>query len=452
MSDTFPYPKVLVVCCNPFSRERSNGMTMSNLFEGWPKDRLAQIFVVTITTIPPAYDVCERYWKISPVSCLMSLAGIRRNGALTQREGTDLAEAHQKAPWWYRCLMYLNRRTRIGVFAEPIRELLFTPSVLITRQLQLWIESFKPDVIYTMLGSLHMINLVMSISKEYSIPVVPHFTDDWPVTAYSGCVGGRWLLKRTQQSLARLLARSPVRLTIGDEMAEEYSRRYGGDFLAFMNCVDANLFRSAIERSPEHSVIKLVYMGGLLLNRWRSLSLIGTCLEGLRAEGINAELLIYTSPESIRSFRTLLDRPPVMRLAGWVKNSDVPRIIEASDIMIHVESFDKSITKYTRFSMSTKIPECLMAGRCILAFGPMELASMRYIYDARVGLTVGEQDPDLLRDGLRRYLRNSDLRQDCGRRAREVALQRHEAFGQRDRFRKAIATSLRKNVETRLSS
>lgn len=421
-------------------------MTMSNLFEGWPKDRLAQIFVVTITNIPPAYDVCERYWKISPVSCLMSLAGIRRNGALTQREETNLAEAHQNAPWWYKWLMHLNRRTKIGVCAEPIREKLFKPSVLFSRELKLWIQSFKPDVIYTMLGSLHMINLVKAISKEYAIPVVPHFTDDWPVTAYGGCVGGRRLLRETQKSLAELLARSPVRLTIGDKMAKEYSRRYGGEFLAFMNCVDANLFRypnHPNEPSTKDKAIKLVYMGGLLLNRWQSLSLIGSCLEELRAEGINAELLIYTAPESVKGFKSLLDRPPTMRLAGWVKNSDVPGIIDASDIMIHVESFDKNITKYTRFSMSTKIPECLMAGKCMLAFGPMEIASMQYIFENGVGLTVGEQDPELLRDELRRYLRDSELRRACGRRARELALIRHEAFGQRDRFRKAISAAVR---------
>src|ERR1039458_7735347 len=73
------YPRILVVDATPFSRKMNNGIVKSNLFQGWPKDSLAQI---VYSNVQPHFDVCERYWALTKTTVLLSALGIQRQAAI----------------------------------------------------------------------------------------------------------------------------------------------------------------------------------------------------------------------------------------------------------------------------------------------------------------------------------------------------------------------------------
>jgi hypothetical protein len=73
------YPRVLVIDPTPFNRNRNNGIVKSNLFEGWPKDCLAQ---VDYSNIQPGFDVCERYWRLRKLEIVKGMFGFVTSGEL----------------------------------------------------------------------------------------------------------------------------------------------------------------------------------------------------------------------------------------------------------------------------------------------------------------------------------------------------------------------------------
>ena len=56
------YPRVLVVTADPISRQTGLGITMSNLFQGWPKGKIAQVVAYPSRPDP---DICDNFWQVS---------------------------------------------------------------------------------------------------------------------------------------------------------------------------------------------------------------------------------------------------------------------------------------------------------------------------------------------------------------------------------------------------
>jgi glycosyltransferase involved in cell wall biosynthesis len=108
-------------------------------------------------------------------------------------------------------------------------------------------------------------------------------------------------------------------------------------------------------------------------------------------------------------------------------------------VLLHVEAFDDTVRAYTRLSLSTKIPQYMSSGRPILAYGPGELASCRYIADCDCGRVVGVQDPLALAKATRELASDALVRLGLGRRGWQLACQRHNADKERERFRELLA-------------
>jgi glycosyltransferase involved in cell wall biosynthesis len=472
------FPRVLVICDNPFCAERNNGMMLVSLFRGWPEGSIAQVYVESSNSIPPDFSVCRRYWKISPVSAVAGIFGRPKMCEVVPRIECNLQRVFQELPPWRRALVAVARYGWSVRFVEPARELLYGVRSLLSKPLKDWIGRFSPELVYSMLGTVHIMKLSLDVATEFDLPIAPHFTDDWLTTNYKRCWGGNMLRSRMQRHFKQILARAPIGLTGSEDMAEAYAARYGGSFRSFVPCVDSSQFRpppkradsnplepepgtgtpanhrpdchaggvgctlsptteDSLERIVEHRV-RLLYLGGLHSDRWRALQEIGFALRELAREGYVCEFEIYTQPDAIALFGTTLDIPPVMRVAGWVPNHQVPQLVRNADILVHVESFEPQARKYVHLSMSTKIPEYMMAGRCIFAYGPSEVASIKYIQKTGAGITVGIQDMALLRSRLADILRSRDERERLGSKARAIALERHEATRERERFRNVL--------------
>src|SRR6516165_12513815 len=56
------YPRVLFLTPCAFNSVTGGGVTFSNLFRGWPRDRLATI---TDDPVPVCRDVCDQYYFLS---------------------------------------------------------------------------------------------------------------------------------------------------------------------------------------------------------------------------------------------------------------------------------------------------------------------------------------------------------------------------------------------------
>ncbi len=433
--DSLNYPRVLLIDGFAIGSPSASGVTLANLYQGWPNDRIAQVYGDIVAPDPA---ICPRSWKISwadvPVDRFMRklLAG-REDQILGKRTSGLPAGIGGK-----------KRSKRSG--NGKLRSIASAWADLLPFSLPAafwnWIADFRPQLIYSQLSNIRLMNLVLAVSRRFSLPIVPHFMDDWATTHYRSSVFSRPPRRILLCRLGEIIRRSPLGMTISDAMAQEYQRRYGIPFTSFMNCVQTPRQCPPLPKHSENCPLKFVYVGGLHLNRHQALEELGRAITVLRGEGFNIEAEVYAPADDISHFGTALEATGAIRVAGSLRPEEVTAVLLDADVVVHVESFDESTRQYVRYSLSTKIPQYMATGRPILAYGPDEAASCKYVKDRGCGLVVGRQDFKELLSAARQLSQSHDVRESLGRRGWENAVQRHSTAKVREQFRIVINEAL----------
>jgi len=426
-------PRVLMIAANPFTWHNNSGVVFSSLFENWPYDRLSQINCPFVTPIEPMFDVCGRYWALGPL-------GLRRmplpSAALQEADRSRL----DRPSFARRGLLRVASIGAVRRRAQALREFVYArPGLVDDLAVSELSREAAPELIFTTLGSLFLLRVVLRLAGALDVPIVPYFTDDWISTEYQRVPGRRWLRPALERGVQQVLERAPVRLVSSQPMADEYARRYGGSFRFITRCLHPDRFAVSPRAALPGAPVELVYAGQLSLDRWRSLRTIGEQLQLLQREGLDARLSVYTLPQDVEIYRQRMTVGTVLRMAGFVPNDALPAVYDAADVLVHVESFDREVSAYTRYSLSTKLMEYLMAGRALLGFGPEDIASMTYVRDSGAGVVVSNPASAALREALRDLLIDHELRARLGLRARAFALAAHDSTTERRRFGQALA-------------
>ncbi|MEU7585483.1 glycosyl transferase family 1 [Micromonospora sp. NPDC049230] len=429
------FPRVLVVSHTPFSRVSGTALTLSNLFSGWPRDRLAQVHTGNIT---PSTEVCEHYFHFPPRDhylpiqyYAMRMSGW--NGRTPLQQSRPLAAVHAAAET-RPTMARIYAQLRASADLSPIR----VPPALVE-----WMRDFQPDVVYSMLGSVRLTRITALAARTCGVPVVPHFTDDWPATLYdNGELFGR-ADRSVQETIARLLRLAPLGMVISQPMAQEYTRRYGIPFTPFANCVDETFFAPPRDAARQQGTTELVYVGALHLNRWESLRDIGAALDSLAEAGLPVRLTIHAPEKDLSRYAKHFAPLTRVRLGPSLDSDEVPAALRGADVLVHIESFDEEIRRYTRYSVSTKIPQYLASGRPILGYGPAEVASMNHIQEADAGVIVGTDDTGALVRGLTDLCRDAALRERLARNGAAFARREHAKENVAARFAATLGAAAR---------
>lgn len=428
------YPRVLVVDGMPFSRTRNGGIVRSQLFAGWPKERLCQIM---FDNGEPWFDVCERYWLISKTDVLLGTCGCAPGKMQCEITRSDTISepgtVYENRPRVERLARWLSPQIRI-----PLSLGIFRLPALLSPPLCEWIDSFRPEVIFTFASSNVILRTAAVIATRSKVSVIPYFVDDWIRTAYRGYVLGPILRQNTRHWFDRCLAVSPIRLTPNEAMSREYGDRYGGRFEVMYY---AEVVRP-YSPPPSLPVVRFVFIGGMASNRWSSLKKIGQALDSLAEEGLRSELIVYAFPEDLNAL-VGQEIPRSVQLAGTAAPRDVARLQADANVLVHVESFDAISRAETRLSLSTKLPQYFMAGRCVLALGPAEGASIRYVSETGAGVAVTEDNLDAVRSALRIIISNESVRNSQGVTAYHTAIERNDEARQQCRFRTLLCAAAR---------
>jgi glycosyltransferase involved in cell wall biosynthesis len=414
----------LVVVGPAFNTGSATAITLGNLLQHWPREQLSHVCIERPESSSQV-GVDSYYLSLEDIPLDKVVRRALRRGSAQRSIRSALGPVVSCEDRGMRKTLHLVARAWADLL--PYR---------LEPEFWHWIERFNPDVIYSTLASIRTLMLVSAISRHLGKPVVPHFMDDWPTTLHNATLLSAIPRKVMLSRLRSLLKRSSTVMTISDAMAEEYHRRYLLRCEAFMNCVtvpDTCPAPPAGRRKP----LRLLYAGGLHLSRWRSLQDIGAAIASLQREGLACELLVYTPPRDIGEYSASLSQWPDIRMAGSATPEKVAEILADADILVHVESFDDSIREYTRFSVSTKIPQYMSAARPILAYGPGEVASLRVVADSGAGVVVGTSSIEEIAQAIRR-LSNEEERRRMGEIGWTTARRRHEARSVQERFRQVV--------------
>ncbi|MGQ0512037.1 MAG: hypothetical protein ACT4P9_15660 [Betaproteobacteria bacterium] len=424
MSEAPQPPRVLFLTPAAFNRTTGGGITFGNLFAGWPKDRLA---TAHNDPVPTTTETCEQYFRLGP-------AEIRRWGPLER-----IAPAAGRQP--PAGTAGAGGTSAPSGLLRAAKELVFGPQLpdsgRLSPELEHWIEAFRPELLYTILGSNAMMELVGAVQRRFALPMVLHMMDDWPATAYGGGALGFLARNRMRRLLAGLVQQATLRMGICEAMCEAYAGRYGVPFEPFQNATDAARWSALARRDAEaRTPAEVVYVGSVLSFAQLD-SLVDCCkaVAQLGAEGVPVRLSIYSPALYAAPHRERLLAGPNIALHDAITDDETFfRVIAAADALLLPVNFDAATVRYIRYSMPTKVPAYLFSGTPILAYGPEEVAQIRYATERDWALVVGQRGVAPLAAGLRRVLSEAPLRERLSANARRTALECHDASLVRVRF------------------
>jgi len=421
------FPRVLFITPHAFNKVSGTGITFTNLFHGWPKDRIA---TVHDDDLPVTTEVCDMFYRLGPQE-------IRKfGGSFTNREtpapATENVGQTNRAPTHIRALQLTKRL----VFGDGLPQ-----SGQLTQNLETWIEDFKPDVIFTILGSIGLMDIIEQVQARFTVPLIVHMMDDWPSVQFQKGLLGPFQRRRMESLVCRLLNKAETRMGICDSMCQAFEKRYGGQFLPFQNTVDVDTWgRQARAPSQLNDPIRVVYAGSVYPNA--QLTSLGDCCRAVAElcdDGYGIQADIY-SPSLTENYRDKLGRHPAVHfhdaLTGDKSFFDT---IGSSDILLMPSNFDEQSVSFIRYSMPTRVPAYLAVGTPILVYGSPEVAQVQYARDFGWGQVVSDQGSEALKSGILRLIDDIDLRQRLSAAALSTARDRHDASLWRDQFQREIS-------------
>ena len=378
MTSSSALPRLLFVTPHAFNHVTGGGVAFTNLFRGWPADRL---LTVHNDPEPTSDDVCRLYYRLGPAEIDLAepFASLRR---LFRREAGGAAEAGA-APATGTArpgLTLAVKRMGLRVLGQS-----FPERAAVTPALERRIAEFKPSVLYTILGSNGMMTLIEDILRRFDIPLVVHFMDDWPAAAHRHGFFASGERRAMERHLGRLITRAAECLAISSAMAAAYAERYGREFRAFQNAIDISRWKDLAKRDlATGKPAELLYVGSIYPNA--QLDLLIDCAEavaGLNDGGFPIKLAISTPSGHGDRYRSRLAIHPAIAIEDTIRDdAQFYARIAAADALLIPVNFDADSVRFIRYSMPAKLPAYMVSGTPILVYGSPATAQVRYAEEA----------------------------------------------------------------------
>ena len=420
------FSRVLFITPLAFNKTTGTGITFTNLFKGWPKECIATIHddTMTVTT-----DVCDTYYRLGGDE-------IRKFGGSFTNE---LAEQISSG------VAYCSPSSDRLKVLQTLKKWVFGDGLpqrgILTPELEAWIEDFKPDLIYTILGSNGLMDIVEQVQHKFDVPLVVHIMDDWMSGAFrNGLLG--WVQRfRMLGSIRRIIEKSSLRFSICDAMSEAYSERFGVPFEAFQNVVNTEAVAPYItDPTVLRNSVKIVYAGSVLEYAQQQ-SLIDCCqaVAQLANGGVPVQLNIHCPPSHITGMEEQFVTGPAIKLFGpLTDDNDFFSTICAADILLIPANFDQKSISFIRYSMPTRVPAYMASGTPILVYGPLDVAQVQYARKAGWAHIVNKPDAQILKKAIHDLSTNMKLRNNISKSARDLAIRQHDIKVVGEQFRKAL--------------
>ena len=398
------FPRVLVVAPIQFNLQAGGGVTMGNLFRGWPLNAIAQIHSYNSTE--PDRSVCTNYLSIPPLPI-------------------------PKRPRRSEAIELLSLATGRLDYLIPLENILQ------------WTRQFAPDVIYTRPVDQPKFYwwLPQWLAHQLGIPYVTHIMDDWPAryNYQQGWRNNLFWKPMLRRSLQMLLDRAAVNIGISSEMCQAYQKRYQCEFVPFHNCIDVSQWSNCSKSYQTENEFCLLYLGAVTEDKeLGSLLDIREAILSLRQQGYAVRLVIYSAPQWKSIVQQRLEHLPDIVYAGYVHPSELPKVLSQADLLVLPINFDKISQTYVGYSLQTKVPEYMASGTPVLVYGPPNSPNVRYAKREGWGLVVEQQDQEQLKQAIIELIEKPELQSKLGQHARKLAFQNHDATAIRNKFRQLM--------------
>ena len=372
------YPRVMHVGFHPIGAPTNSGLTLGSMFGGWPEDRLLQVCSREHPDVAGTSNLVLTPPSVAPVDGFVrSILGKRLPSGSV--DGLNNSVSRPSAQ------LTVKKRLRLAATAANDIGPVWLPPSVVQR-----VREFRPEVVHSLLGGVRAMRLATRLSRQFDIPLVPHFMDDWVDNLFAHGQLGGFARRQVDRALDDALERAPLCLTIGEDMRREYEERLRRPCVVVGNSVDLGAYQELLRNSGDRITPRSMrYVGGLHLGRADVLRTLARALESRQPIGAPWALELFV-PASDASLGSSLEKElgPV-RFGGSLAPGRVPEVLASADALLFLESAEPHISSFTRLSVSTKVPQYLASGRPILVVGPDDQASVNELMRSGAGAFGG---------------------------------------------------------------
>lgn len=403
--------RVLVVSHNVFSETENMGKTLVSYFKDFGQENLAQFYIHSEI---PTSDICNNYYRVTDKEMIKSVLGFK-TGKILSENNIQKSRKTSRTDSGTEAKLYQKARKRTPLI-YILRNLWWKLGHWNNKQFRAWNDKINPDCIFFVSGDYaFMYDIALKIAKSRNIPLYVSCMDDYYFNnKNNGKFLGGFQYKHFMKSVNKAMSYSSAIFCICDSMTEDYEKLFN------KKCVTIHTAASFEGKLVGDKKRKISYIGNLGYNRHLQLIDIGRALKKL---GTDIDHIDVYSSEKREEILKLMTAENGIVFHGSIPADEVKKVMAESLAVIHAESFDENIKNSVRYSVSTKIADSLMSGICILAYGPKEIASIKYLSDNNAAICItSEKD---LKSGLFKLISSPESRDNAVKNALLLAKNNH---------------------------
>ncbi len=403
--------KILVVSHNVFSKTGNMGKTLCSYFENFNKEDLAQFYIHSEV---PTVDICENYYRVTDKEMIKSILGFKA-GTVLGSNNIDIDRNTSRTDSGGDAKLYQKARKRTPLIYLA-RNLWWRLGHYNTKKFNAWVDEFNPDCVFFVSGDYaFMYDIALKIAKKKNIPLYISCMDDY---YFNNKNANRFLgdfqHKAFMKSVKKAIDYSSALFCICDSMSKDYNKYFN------KKCITIHTAASFGSQLAANKTNQISYIGNLGYNRHLQLVDIGKELKKFDL-AVN-HIDVYSSEIREEILKYMIDENGIV-FHGSIPADEVKKVMAESLAVIHTESFDENMKNSVKYSVSTKIADSLMSGTCILAYGPEEIASIKYLSDNDAAICINSKDD--LKTGLEELLNDEKRRNEVINNAVNLAKKNH---------------------------
>lgn len=398
MADLTRLPRVLIVTPNQIGDSSGGGIWLDTLFRDWPAEKLGQI-----------------YSKERASNCksergprFLGLTGLPRRMFRRNHKGSGS-----------------NATSGVVSFDGVI-------SYRVPRKLTEFVDTFKPEIIYTFFGPIWLTRLAVCLARSHKCQLVCHIMDDyvtsWPVNGvrWRNLVPGVAILNLLNRRVfAKATSACRVRYVASRSMQEEYRERYGMKATLLQVGVDRSEWENLLNPPTRRDSLRIIYAGSVSeAVNLNAIKRFAAAVVSMRANGASVQFELFV-PGHCRHLVNRLNLLDGVSVRSAVGREEIKKILVFGDILLLPFNYEAWSTRFTRLSWPTKISEYMASGTPILAVGSNECGFMQYLAENKAAYTDEGRSVEMIESVLWKLLKGAEERQVVGRRARSLAFSNH---------------------------
>lgn len=410
--------KILIISYNPLCLFNNGGKSLVSIFSSFKSNELIQFYIHNVL---PDDEWCSSFFRLTEFDLLNIFKKKNINRYLVSPNKKSITK--QDHSFYVSSLKHRS-------FKLLIRDLIWSVFKWNNAQLKLWINKNSPDVIFSDTGdSSFLYKIAMKLSKQYNKPLIGYFGDDYySLKAEKNEFFKRYQLYQLRKTIKLFTETCDKLIFINHSFAKYYINQFNlnlSKVLTIFNGSNFNFEEQKIKLVNNNGFRVLSYIGNLSLSRGDNLITIGKALDSInKEENKNHVLLIYS--KNINNFSDKCKGIKSINYKGFIPGHEVYEAIMSSDIIIHTESFEESNIEKAKFSLSTKIADSLSSGKCLLAYGPSNVASIEYLIEENCAYVITSSS-DLTRQ-LKILLNDDQKILSIGQKGKKTALKNHDSY------------------------